>query len=167
MVWTSVGSRCQSQAERSSMPCGMCDFQKLIGSPTTMWSSPRCRAHADVAMPNGPAPMMSRSVSMGCMWHRSEVGVRARLRGGEPRFQRHDAAVGFVDAGGGDAAGVDRLPDGGERALVEQRVVGAGLVGDGDDVGAGVDREFDALLKAVVVADSAHLHVVGEHDAVV
>ena len=56
MVATPCTSRCQSLAERSSMPAGICARQNDIGRPTTTYGSPWWPASAASASPNGPAP---------------------------------------------------------------------------------------------------------------
>ena len=62
MVATPCTSRCQSLAERSSMPAGICCCQNDIGRPTTTYGSPWWPASAASASPNGPAPTIKRSV---------------------------------------------------------------------------------------------------------
>src|SRR5712692_4986277 len=64
MVCRFSGSRCQSHAERRYMPFGILFRQNSIGLPRMRCSMPRCEAWAEIANPKGPAPIISRSVSL-------------------------------------------------------------------------------------------------------
>ena len=69
MVSRPVGSRCQSHAERNSMPAGMLADQNSIGLPATRYSIPSRPASAAMAKPNGPAPMMRASTDVFTLGH--------------------------------------------------------------------------------------------------
>src|SRR5215467_322406 len=92
-------------------------------------------------------------------------GRRTRLRVGEAGAEGGDAGEGGFEGGGGEAAGFQGVTDGGEGDGGGRGVVGEAVVGDQQDVDAGVEGEDGGLVEPVVLLDRAHTEVVADDDA--
>lgn len=79
-------------------------------------------------------------------------------------LERGDALIGGLDPRTRDAA----IAHGGSDDLVQLHTkVGVALldVGEHEQIDAGVERSHHAILKRIVIAHRAHLHVVADHHA--
>ncbi len=107
----------------------------------------------------------------GRIWAESEAGTGQHvLRGNTPglgyqlALQFHDAPAGLLDTRDADTLGGDQFQDHFLRRDGNVGVINQ-VVGQEDDVDAGVERQFQSRFAAVGLTDGLHLHVIGDDNA--